>query len=370
MSHTETTGNIRLRQNMTSLVMGLRRSTIPPTADIALAQSSISDEVQFQGELVRRKRIVLLAPKCSTATCTMCPLPNEALDDTREITSEDLIAQIDNAFPVEEAGDVEMVTIYNNGNFFSDSEMAPMVRVHIYNRVAESNARILTVESLPQFITPPKIAESKRLLNGKRLAVAIGLQSASDQVRKYAVNTTCTKKSFEAASRLLTENDYSTLAFLLIKPPFLTETEGIVDAVESIGYLSSLGINDPILCPTRVAPNTVAEMLLIEGKFRPPWLYSIADVLNRSAQEYPESLPRVVISELHPNANSDSVCASNCEKCNDEVIGALAKYNNSRDPAFLEMNCDCYEDYLREINVEEMMWKAQPLAERVSSFLK
>lgn len=361
-----------LRYRLTALARSMRTSDIPDNANLSLPQSEKDDYTLFENKLLRRKRIVLLGPSCSTATCTMCPLPNENLDvKLRPITEIDMINQFESAFKRESIDNYQMITIYNNGNFFADREVSPKVRQYIYERLQKSKTSFVVVESLPQFISAEKIAETKRYLGDKQLAVAIGLQSSNDLVRELAINTTCTKTSFEKAVAILKKNGYKPLVFLMIKPPFLTEREAIDDTVESIRYLSSLDIDNPILCATRVAPNTVANLMYHLGQFKPPWLWSVIEVLKRSSRINPNSTPRVVISELQAEKNLDSICAKNCQKCNPNLVRVIEKFNITRDIKLFEgLSCDCYEDYQKLVDVENRSMGIIPLPQRVANFLQ
>ncbi len=322
-----------LRQRLTMLARGIRHSIIPDSANLAAPQSYGNDTVVMEGKTLRRKRIVLLAPGCSVATCSMCPLPNEALDPKRRaINPDQIIAQFEAAFIHDDINQYDVITIFNNGNFLVDKEIDPSVRQHIYTRIAKSNASILVIETLPQFITHPKLEEAKRFLGTKRLAAAIGLQSSNDLLREYG---------------------YIAIAFLMIKPPFLTEREAVEDTTESVRYLSELGIQDPILCATRVAPNTIVNLLYQAGQFNPPWIWSVVEIIKRITCTIPQSQPIIATSVLKPERNEDSTCAANCQKCTESLIRALEDFNNLKDTTPLaSITCDCYKDYLTFMQAE------------------
>ena len=359
-----------LRKKLTLLIHKLRKSDLPENIDFDEPQSVVHDEVFFVGKTRKRKRIVLLSPACCVASCTMCPLPNEALGKDKKITSANLISQVKKAFAGADGSDHEMVTVYSNSNFFSDLDIFPEARIFIYEKFAASPASILVVESLPQFITAEKIAEAKKHLRGKKLSVAIGLQSADDTVRELAINSSCSRNAFENAVRLLKADGFTAQVFLMIKPPFLSEQEAIEDTAGSIGYLATLGIYDPILCATRVAPNTLVELLYKEKKFRPPWLWTIIEILRISHERFPDSNPRIAVSELKLEHNPGSVSASNCDKCNLRVVKAIEEFNNSRDLGLFDrLSCACHEDYLGYLDRELPDWKKVPISGRISEFL-
>lgn len=351
-----------LRSKVSKVSKGLRVRTMNEQ-DRDMPIHFKEDSIIFDGKLRTRKRIVLLTAGCGIGTCTMCPFPNESLAG---VTEENIINQFENSFKDTDINDYEVITIFNNGNFFRDAEVSPVVRDHIYKRVAESNAKYLSVESLPQFTNAKKILDAKLKLGGKKLAVFMGIQTANDFIRETAINTTCTKKAFETATHNLLSNGFIPVAFLMIKPPFLTETEAIEDAVASVQYLASIGVTYATLCPTRVAPNTLLEILHNRGDYSPPWTWSVIEVLKRA------TLPELMVntSELKPEMNLDSVCADGCPKCNERNVKAIESYLYSRDLSEIsDLSCDCQKEY-EEFKVgEDERWRHISIEDRIEMFL-
>lgn len=359
-----------LRRQLSLMARDSRTSIIPKDSPLNLPQSEQEDEILFEGKVIKRKRIVLLTNGCSVATCTMCPLPSEALELGRKISDKDIVSQFDFSFRQSPISGFDMITVYTNGNWFVDSEISPNARSQIYKRVEDSNATILTVESLPQFITEEKVSQAKKDLGEKKLSVAIGLQSSNDTVRQLAINSTCTRTSFEKGTAILREYDYTPQVFLMIKPPFLTETEGIEDALSSISYLSALDINTPVLCPTRIAPNAVLSKLSQAGEYKPLWLWSVIEVLRKNQSLNPNSMPRIATSELKIQANPNSIVVQNCDSCSFEIIEKIDQFNISRDFRELDkINCSCKSDYLQTVATEDAKTFLS-IPERVSSFLE
>lgn len=360
-----------LRKRLTQLVASLRSGSCLECQRPDEPQSVKHDEIFFNGQTRKRKRIVLLAKGCSVASCTMCPLPNEALGREEKITSMNLIKQIRSAFEYEKEYSYEIVTVYGNNNFFSDLDISPEAREYIYRQVSQSPARILIVESLPQFISEKKIKEAKSILGKKQLAVAIGLQSANSSVRELAVNSACTRSAFKKAAKLLRENNFLTQVFLMVKPPFMREAEVVNDVLGSIKFLASLAIFDPILCVTRVAPKTLVSRMYKEKLFYSPWLWTVIRILIKSAEQTPTSTPRVAVSELYSANNPGSVCTGNCRTCNDLAVKAIEKFNISRDVNVIKgLYCSCLKDYKKFLINELPSWKNMPMRERIVDFLK
>ncbi|MBT9582930.1 hypothetical protein IV102_06245 [bacterium] len=357
---------MQLRSRLSAYSRGIRRNDFQDLP-VDRAMGVKSDQILFDGRLRKRKRIILLTGGCSIATCTMCPFPGES---RRGVRSEDLIRQFEGAFEGDCIDNYELITLFCNGNFFSDRELGPQVRAHIFERIGGSQAAILAVESLPQFLSESKIAAARRGLGFKKLAVFMGLQSADDFVREVAINTTCSRLAFERAVAILHANEYLAVAFLMVKPPFLTEAEAIEDAVASLGYLSRLGVTHSTLCPTRVAPGTLLSEMHARGHYQPGWIWSVVEILTRNADTL-GSVPMVNTTELKDWINPGSCCARACPDCKESTILAIEKFLFSRDLDVLKsLHCSCYTDYQRQMQQETRRWGSLSVHERVELFLK
>lgn len=325
-----------------------------------------SDSIIFDGAERSRKRIVLLTSGCGIGTCTMCPFPNESLPD---VTGSNIMNQFDNSFPNDTVSDYEIITLFTNGSFFRDAEFSPAARNYVYDKVRNSDAGYLVTESLPQFVTEEKILHAKDRLGGKRLSVFMGLQTSDDFIREVAINTTCTKRSFERACHNLLDNNFIPVSFLMIKPPFLTEEEAIEDTCKSIKYLASVGVSYALLCPTRVAPNTMLKVMHDAGLYSPPWIWSVIEILRRNRDEG-ISMPMVNTSELKAGMNPDSVCARECPKCSVRNILAIEQFLFSRNFKILDkLSCECLDDYHAFKKAEVNRWKGTTVEDRVRLFL-
>lgn len=271
---------MNIRSLLTKRVAALR---VPASSvsDLNEAVSNTVDNIVEGGVSMTRRRIVLNVHGCSVATCTMCPLPDESVPDSVVVTDDHVISQLRNAL---KDLNEDVLTVYNNGNFFSDKEISPAVKRFLYERVENSSVKILIVESLPAFINETQL-KVFRFHCSKKLVVAIGLQSWNDDIREIAINSTCTKKAFLRAVLLLQDYSYGIQTFLMFKPPFVSTKEAIDDIVYSVRELNSLKIDSIVISPMRVTPNTLAWEMYQRGEYFPPstnalthCLYALGDV--------------------------------------------------------------------------------------------
>ena len=357
---------MKLRAELSKYSRGIRDFVLPENISLDEPMSHKSDSILFDGKTRTRKRIVLLTTGCDIGTCTMCPFPNESM---AAVKSKNLCNQFDNSFKNDDINNHEVITIFCNGNFLSDREMPIEARSHMYRKFTNSNSQIMCIETLPQFVNEDKIETFKRESNGKRLAVFMGLQSSNDFIRNVAINTTCTKGNFEEAVKLLQKNDFIPVPFVMIKPPFLLEDEAIIDTIDTLKYLTTIGVTHATLCPTRVAPKTVLEKMYNDGMYQTPWIWSVIEIL-RNHRDQGGLKPMVNTTELKSDQNLDSTCAYGCPKCKDKLITNIEKFLFTRDFDLLDnLSCICQDDYVKFKAAEFDIWGNFTIEERIKLFL-
>jgi len=364
MVELKTSQNVHhLRQMLSRIALGIRRSRLEAGL-LDKPFSTMDYEFYEGGRAFKRKKIILAAAGCTAATCTMCPIPNEAFYGLRiNFTPEDFIRQFYSGFEDEPIDSYQLISVYNSGNWFANKEIPAAARQSIYKIIAQSQCEGIMVESLPQFITPQAIAEAKTYLDGKRLFVGIGLQSADDVVRNLCINTTCTKAQFERASHLLWENGYTPKVYLMVKPPFLTEREAVIETVQSIQYVSSLGYKDVSICPTRIAPYTIVAELARLGLYCTPSLWTIVDILHQV-----NTICNIRIACLDVDGrDGDTDYPRTCASCTHVLLKALRIFNSERDlSVFTTLDCSCRASHLEEMDAID----TRPLVDRVYAFLE
>jgi radical SAM enzyme (TIGR01210 family) len=240
-------------------------------------QSAVTDTIQTPNGPRLRRRIVLTAHGCSVATCTMCPLPDEAVSSKTEVTLDHWMAQL--RAGMAGCDDIHTLTLFHNGNFFADREVPDTWRLAIYHYLRTTGIKELVVESLPQYLSAETLFIARLGLRGIKLTVAIGLQSSSALVRELCITSTCLEGTFAKAVAYLHAQGDAAQAFLMFHPPFLTIEESMWDLRESIRYVQTCGVT-PTICPMRIAPHTVVADLADKGLYQAPNLWYLYDALE------------------------------------------------------------------------------------------
>ncbi|MGH3870055.1 MAG: radical SAM protein [Pseudonocardiaceae bacterium] len=291
------------------------------------------------GSVVGRKKVIIMSGGCSVPTCTMCPFTNEnnyGIDGGA--SDESLLGQVRSTLVrTEDEPTYDVLSLYNDGSFFASREIPRDVQVEIARLVAKAGVRRLVVESLPQFITEPVLRPFVEALGEVRLEIGIGLQSADVLVRETLVNTRISRISFERALKVMAGLEVDSKIYLLVKPPFLTDGEAVTDVVESVDYLTGLGVQGMTLCPTRVSRNTVAWELWQAGQYTPPNLWTVVEVIRRV---HGRLAVRVACVNLR-GTDFESVFPDACPECADRVVDALMRFGETGDPGDLPEDCAC-----------------------------
>jgi radical SAM enzyme (TIGR01210 family) len=293
------------------------------------------------GTIYGRKKAILMSGGCSVPTCTMCPFTNYNNFGLHGANGEGLREQVVTLLRrTDDEPDYNMLALYNDGSFFARREVSADVQLDVARRVAATGVRRLVVESLPQFLTAETLAPFVEALGDVQLEVGIGLQSANRLVRETLVNTRITRGSFEDAVALMRAHNVISKVYLMIKPPFLTDGEAITDVISSTEYVASLGVDGVTLCPTRLAPNTVAWWLYQRGHYRAPNLWTVVDAIRGA---HAKAAVRVAHINIR-GTDFDSVYPDSCERCANAIVDGLASYSVSGDLTDLPSTCDCRPD--------------------------
>ena len=214
--------------------------------------------------------VIFLTNRECPYRCLMCDLWRNTTD--ARLPPGAIPAQID--YALEQLPPARHVKLYNSGNFFDRQAIPPEDYAAIADRTRMF--RTVTIENHPRFCT----AECSRFrdLLGTDLEVGIGLETAHPQILDR-LNKQMTLDDFERAVRFLRQHAIAVRAFILLRPPYMEEQEGVEWAIRSIEFAFSVGVQCCSVIPTRPG-NGALEQLHTTGLFDPPTLASMETVLE------------------------------------------------------------------------------------------
>ena len=253
------------------------------------------------------------------------------------------LAWVEERFGGQEFG---IVKIFTSGSFLDPREVPLEVRGEILSRF---RGKTVIAETRPEFVTPEAIGESMAALDTGSgtisFSVAMGLETSDDGIREKCIDKGFSFRDFAAASRTARRSGSGVKAYLLQKPPYLTEREAVDDVVHSVRdaapHADALSLN-----PCTVQKGTEVERLWRAGAYRPPFLWSVLLALFRA--EVPVT--------CDPVGGGTPRGPHNCPSCDGELVRGIRDYSLSGDRsllgALLSLDCTCKKEWEQVLGAE------------------
>jgi radical SAM enzyme (TIGR01210 family) len=311
--------------------MASTEKRLDPTRPVAVWSS----QDLLNGQPVKSLTIILRTVGCRWNRCTMCGYASEGAP----ATAEDLMVQF-NAAMKKLSGDDRVVKIYTSGSFLDPLEMPEEARAKILEDLQSRGIEKLVIESRPEYITQNRIEEC---LSSIKTEFAIGLETANDLIRQKIIRKGFAFQEFIDAAMTVHDMGGKVKAYLLLKPPFLSEGAAIRDAIISAKaarqHADILSLN---LC--NIQRGTVVERLWEHGEYRPPWLWSAVEVLKNVS--YP-----IICDPVGAGARRGP---HNCGECDAAIAKAIRSHDLTQDPGiFDDLDCNCKVAWQKIVELEE-----------------
>jgi radical SAM enzyme (TIGR01210 family) len=303
------------------------------------------EEELLEGRVVDTLVAILETTGCShdreRGGCTMCGYAGDT--PQRPPTEEELMAQVEHVASRREGA--EWVKLYTSGSMLDPEEVPPRVLAAVVD--AFGDADMLTVESRAEHVSRPRV---EALGDTSRREVAIGLESACDPVLSGSVHKGMTLADFQRAAAQVKDAGARLRAYVLLKPPFLTEAEAVEDAVDAALAATEAGADVISLNPVNIHGGTLVDFLHYRGEYEPPWLWSVVMVLTRVSRELSEGT-RIVSA---PTAGGKARGAHNCGRCDKDVLRAIEFHRLSGDLEELGPlpDCGCRRRWREQMDLE------------------
>ncbi|UCE10153.1 MAG: archaeosine biosynthesis radical SAM protein RaSEA [Candidatus Thorarchaeota archaeon] len=235
------------------------------------------------------------------------------------------------------------VKLYTSGSFLDSEEFPSEAMKSVLETIAQ-DPRItqVVVESRPDYVTESNVSLLRSILGYRHIEIGIGLESMNERVRMLCVNKGFSSDDFEQALLTAKQQNIGVRAYVLIKPPFMTERDAILDSVLTVRQSAALWASTVSVNPVNIQRHTLVEQLWTDGLYRPPWLWTVVEVLKRGHSEIPQETNLV----CDPVAAGKARGAHNCGRCDQAVIRAIRDFSLDQDPKSLEgLDCECKTDW-------------------------
>ena len=216
--------------------------------------------------------------------CTMCGFIEHAIPESLlRVREAHLVHQLHVAIaPVAFDPDLAQVDLLTLGSFFHDVEVSPGARTSLLNVLAGiPPVRRIVVESRAPYVSSCVLRAARdRLRRDQRLELGLGVETSNHVLRNSVLRKGLQWAAVGQVMRLCRDNDIDCLAYLLIKPPGLTDQEAIEDAVQSamdvVDLAAQVGVPLRVAFePVFVAPNTHLAAMFARGEYQVGSLWTV-----------------------------------------------------------------------------------------------
>jgi radical SAM enzyme (TIGR01210 family) len=261
--------------------------------------------------IIEDTAIIFLTNRECSFHCLMCDLWKNTTNVS--IPAGAIPEQIE--WALKQLPEARNLKLYNSGSFFDERAIPEEDYKSIASLV--KNFETVIVESHPRLINE-KCLMFRDMLKPD-LQIALGLETVHTEVLSK-LNKQMTLEDFSNSVSYLTQHGIISRAFILLRPPFLSESEGIFWAQRSIDFAFSAGVECCTVIPVR-AGNGALDLLMEKNYFAQPDIRSLETVL-----------------EYGIRLNSGRVFAdvwdldmfSSCKKCIDKRTNRLITLNLSQ----------------------------------------
>ncbi len=311
-------------------------------------------EMLEDGTLTSAVTVILRTKGCHwwwSSGCTFCGYFNDTRDD---VTNEDLHSQWE--FAKQKYNDFEnhgMVKVYTSGSLLEDREIPVEFQETVLSDCHKLGKELI-VESRTEQLAPEKLSWATSI--NPRFTVAIGLEAYDDEVLRFHVNKGFSLNSWHRAIENLRAANLRVKNYLMFKPPFMSEGDALIQCVKWINAIAE-NSDEISINPMNIQRGTVIDRLFRSGDYRPPWLWSLIELISRVHPViHPEGgkngdadqVSRLII---HPTAGGKIRGSHNCGNCDKEVVAAIERYSVSGDICEISgLDCSCKKIWQQEVD--------------------
>ncbi len=365
---------IELRSRIKDIMVRIRKATPKSECPDWRYPSDLRLRDDFlYGERIHAASITLFPSGCQYAAkggCTMCG--EWSGSNLGELVSPEFhVAQFaaacSDTFSKKE---IQWLRIYQEGSFINEREVDPDAQKVILQLASNLRGiQRVTIETRPEFLTSQKAATVRGFIRSPvEILIGIGLEAKNDFIRNICIGKMNSLEVYENAIKIAHANNILTLAYVLFKPPFLSEGESFREAVQTVSFAFEIGFDEVYIQAASIHEWSLSELLALQGMYSLPWLWSLIGVVKETAH-----LGKVKIGGLeyfpHPlviSQNYKDVAQKHPCECSEKIWELIQEYNAIGDIGlFYDVNCSCFETWQKSLETKEI----EPLGSRVKKIL-
>lgn len=291
-------------------------------------------------EILPSTTVILTSGGCSWNRCLMCQYRHERYTGAdKENISDLMLQQLSFLQKNLDYQETPLIKLYTSGSFFDPAEVPQDVCDAV---ASQFHGKCMVIESRIDYTDIDRIIRFVEILDDGThripLFLALGLETSSDMIREKCIDKGVTFDAYQKTADLLHDHGLGVKSYLLHKPPYLTEKEAFDDMIQSITdiapFSEMISMN-----PCSVQRNTHVEKLWKAGYYRPPYLWSIIEILYAAK-------PHLFCDPL---AGGRARGPHNCGTCDQVLLDGIRDYALTADRELLcslrRFQCTCHKEW-------------------------
>ena len=322
----------------------------------------VQDDIFLDKTIGKSLTIILRTVGCRWAYesggCTMC---SYLMDSSPiKISAENIINQFEHALNKYKEEIIKnpknySIKLFTSGSFLDEFEVPKEAKEHIFKKIGELPIKEVAVESRPEFITDDNLKIIRKYIDNEiNVEIGVGIETLNEKIRNVSIHKGVSTEDIKSAIETAKKYNIGIKAYLLIKPPFITEKQAVVDSIHSANECIRMGCSRISYCPATVHKGTLIELLWKKNQYRPPFLWSVLEILKEVKSQNPDKLIMCDTSGIPSNRGAHN--KMDC-KCNYEIKEILNDFTITQDLSLIEgalnIDCECKKYWYEFINFEE-----------------
>lgn len=295
-----------------------------------------------------------------SGSCIMCNY-----GCAENITSEQSIAELNRLQEIWKTP-ITRILIGTYGSIFDKREISKEVLDTVIAFLADSSINDIIFETHYTTVTTDILNELQTRLPDKHIMIEMGLESADPYVLSHCLNKAINLNAFEKTIKKIQEYHFVPMVNVFLGAPYLSRAEQLQDTLHTIMWANEHGINDIVLFPANIKPNTKLWDMYQEENYHQLSQWMVIEILrclpdaileNIAVSWYGDRQDKGTALEIIPPAD--------CPQCHDLIQNFYHSFMRTFSAVYRrtllqqlikDASCDCYQKTLQILKGDEQFY--------------
>lgn len=305
---------------------------------------------------------IIETPGCTYRKLGSCFMCNYGCG--RELSVNELLAELDKKLtPLIPHYNYVLFSTY--GSIFDTDEFRHSSLEALLDYIRGLKINTVAFETHCKTINDNTLRFIRSKLPNQHIIVELGLESSDDYVLSNCINKYQSVIDVELAIKLLKQYNIEVDLNVMFGLPFMNTSKQIESTLDSINWAYNHGVNDIVLFPCNIKPETVLYKLYRHGDYTPISHWDFIELLTRIPDEI---LPKIQLSwygnriSKDPESGLRSMPPTSCSKCKETLQEFYDKFVSTRDLvtrkklleeiSTVDTNCSCRDESKQRVSEE------------------